>query len=96
MEQNQPACVSTLAILQLINLHNHALFIYLVIDCGNLTDPDRGQVTFTPGVVVTVETGLGADANYTCNEGYDLVGDALRTCEENGQWNGGEPSCMCK
>ena len=79
-----------------MNLHKKYSIFYLVIDCGNLTDPDRGQVTFTPGVVVTLDTGLDAIANYACNEGYDLVGGAVRTCQANGQWDGGEPTCMCK
>ena len=65
-----------------------------MINCTILDDPENGRVTFTPGVVATIETGLGAVANYTCNEGYDLVGDTLRTCEANGQWDGGEPTCM--
>ena len=66
------------------------------IDCGNLADPESGQVTFTPGVVMTLETGLDAIANYTCNEGYDLVGDAMRTCQADEQWTGTEPNCTCK
>ena len=67
-----------------------------VIDCGNLTDPEGGQVTFTPGVVITLETGLDAIATYTCSEGYDLVGDAMRTCQANEQWAGTEPNCTRK
>ena len=51
---------------------------------------------FTSGVVTTIQTGLDAIANYSCSEGYDLVGDAMRTCQETGQWNGAEPTCMCK
>ena len=55
-----------------------------------------GQLTFTPGVVESVDTGLGAVATYTCIEGYSLFGDAMRTCQETGQWNGAEPTCTCK
>ena len=66
------------------------------IDCGNLTVPEDGQILFTPGVVMTLETGLGAVANYTCSEGYDLVGDAMRACQANEQWTGTEPNCTCK
>ena len=43
--------------------------------------PDGGQVTFIPGVVVTLETGLDAVATYVSSEGYSLVGDATRTCQ---------------
>ena len=67
-----------------------------VIDCGNLTDPESGQVTFTPGVVTTIDTGLDAVAAYTCDQGYDLVGDEMRTCQENQQWTVTEPNCTCK
>ena len=66
------------------------------IDCGNLTAPEGGRVTFTPGVVMTLETGLDAVATYTCSVGYDLVGDTMRTCQANEQWDGTEPNCMRK
>ena len=67
-----------------------------MIDCGDLTDPEDGQVTFTPGVVATIDTGLNAVATYACSEGYSLVGDAMRTCQADSQWNGAEPTCECK
>ena len=67
-----------------------------MIDCGNLTAPEDGQIAFTPGVVMTIETGLNAVANYTCNEGYNLLGDEMRTCQVDGQWAGAEPTCTCK
>ena len=45
---------------------------------------------------MTLETGLNAIAIYNCNEGYDLFGDALRTCQADEQWTGTEPNCTCK
>ena len=69
-------------------------FCFAVIDCGNLYNPEGGQVTFTPGVVTN--TGLDAVATYACSEGYSLVGDVMRTCQANGQWDGAEPTCTCK
>ena len=72
------------------------IYFPAVIDCGNLTAPEDGQVTFTPGVVMILETGLDAVANYTCSDGYDLIGDEMRTCQVDGQWAGAEPTCMCK
>ena len=71
-------------------------FSYTVIDCGDLTDPDDGQITFSSGVVATTDTGLNAVATYACSEGYSLVGDVMRICQANGQWDGAEPSCTCK
>lgn len=40
---------------------------------------------------------VGALAKYRCERGYKIIGDALITCEENGQWSAKEiPSCVCK
>ena len=80
------------------NLYDSAdyYFSYTVIDCGGLTEPDDGRITFAPGAVVYIDTGLNAVATYTCSEGYSLVGDAMRTCQANGQWDGAEPSCTCE
>ena len=72
------------------------MYFPAVINCGGLTDPEDGRVTFTPGVVMTLETGLEAIAVYTCNDGYNLVGDTMRACQANEQWAGTEPNCMCK
>ena len=62
-----------------------------MIDCGGLTDPEGGQVMISSGTVAA--TGLNAIASYTCDVGYELVGNAMRTCEANGEWNGTEPVC---
>ena len=32
-------------------------------------------------------------ANYTCDNGYNLVGIQSRTCESNAMWSGAEPEC---
>ena len=66
------------------------------VDCVDLADPMNGQVTVTPDGMATVDTDLCAVATYACSEGYSLVGDATRTCQANGQWDGAEPSCECK
>ena len=58
------------------------------MDCGNLTDPDNGQVDHTPG------TTIGRNAAYSCNTGYNLVGDSIRTCQATGEWNGSAPTCQ--
>ena len=71
-----------------------------VIDCGNLTDPEGGQVTFAPGVVMTLATGLDAMATYICNSsaGYMLFDNGespTRTCQASG-WSGGAATCTRK
>ena len=58
------------------------------VDCGNLPDPVNGQVDHTAG------TSLGQTAIYSCNTGYNLVGDSTRTCQAIGQWSGSAPTCQ--
>ena len=35
----------------------------------------------------------GDTVTYFCNEGYNLSGDANRTCQSNGSWSGIQPDC---
>jgi len=67
------------------------LYVYIfpstVVDCGNLTNPANGQVSHTAG------TTFGETATYSCNTGYNLVGNSTRTCEATGAWSGSEPTC---
>ena len=57
-----------------------------VIDCGELDDPDNGQVSHD-------ETTVGSIATYTCDPGFNIVGNMTRICQENGDWSGTEPTC---
>ena len=59
-----------------------------MVDCGALTDPANGQVSHTAG------TTFGETAAYSCNTGYNLVGDSTRTCQATGMWSGSEPTCQ--
>ena len=67
-----------------------------MIDCGNLTAPKGGQIMFTPGVAATTDSGLNAVAAYSCNEGYNLDGDQIRTCQGSGEWTRAAPTCICE
>ena len=69
-----------------INLHD--IFLILTVDCGSLTDPANGQVSHTAG------TRFGQTATYSCNTGYNLVGDSTRTCQATGNWSGSVPTCQ--
>ena len=66
----------------------HGVFLILaVVDCGNLTDPANGQVNHTAG------TTSGQTATYSCNTGYNLVGNSIRTCQATGNWSQSAPTC---
>lgn len=54
--------------------------------CPNLTAPDNGSVVFGSRV--------GQKAEYSCNEGFMLVGVNQRECQANGEWNRDEPVCV--
>jgi hypothetical protein len=47
------------------------------------------------GVVSAPITKYGATASYFCSSGYSLHGDATRTCQADGTWDGAAPTCTC-
>ena len=57
------------------------------MDCNALPNPANGQVS-------TNRTTFGETAAYSCNTGYNLVGDSNRTCQATGMWSGSEPTCQ--
>ena len=57
------------------------------MDCNTLTDPANGQVNHTAG------TTFGQTAAYSCDTGYNLMGDSTRTCQAAGVWSGSDPTC---
>ena len=58
----------------------------LVVDCGTLTAPTNGTISFTT-------TTFGSTATYSCNTGYTLSGGSIRTCQSDGTWSGSVPTC---
>ena len=65
------------------------MFLFLTaVDCGSLPDPANGRVDHTAG------TSLGQTATYSCNTGYNLVGNSTRTCQAEGNWSGNTPTCQ--
>ena len=54
--------------------------------CPNLTDPANGQVTMPSNTPDSAAT-------YTCNTGFMLFGNSMRTCQADGTWTGTEPTC---
>jgi len=51
---------------------------------GNLENGDASSTTYTYGSRIT----------YTCKTGYNLVGDAVRMCMDDGRWTGSMPVCQ--
>ena len=60
--------------------------------CNVLTNPTNGKVSCSLGRD-KVPTD-GDTCNYTCNTGYVLSDDGMRTCRSNGRWTGSKPKCI--
>ena len=58
------------------------------VNCGTLSNPANGQVSHTAG------TTYGQTATYSCNTGYDLMGNSPRTCQSTRSWSGSAPTCQ--
>ena len=71
------------------SLYNlYIFFLLTVVDCGNLTNPANGQVSHTAG------TTFEQTATYSCDTGFNLMGDTTRTCQATGVWSGNAPTCQ--
>lgn len=67
----------------------YCTYCHTAFDCGLLPDPLNGTVDTSRG------TTYKSLAVYTCDEGYELFGEPVRTCGAFA-WNGSEPSCISK
>ena len=63
--------------------------ILSVVDCGPLTNPRNGGVSFS-------STTFNSRATYTCDRGFVLSGQSVRTCQSDGEWSGRAPECKGK
>eukprot|EP00058_Branchiostoma_floridae_P019749 XP_002605239.1 hypothetical protein BRAFLDRAFT_92287 [Branchiostoma floridae] len=55
------------------------------VQCTRLTPPTNGAMYGS--------NSYGHQATFTCNPGYKLVGTSSRTCQSDGTWSGGSPTC---
>ena len=62
-----------------------------VPNCPSLFTPRNGELVIYPSVGINA----GLIVTFTCDLGYDLVGDNETTCQE-GVWNGTSPVCVAK
>ena len=65
----------------------HTFSLLTAVDCGTLSDPANGTVSFST-------TTYNSVATYSCNTGHTLTGDDMRTCLDSGSWSGSEPTCI--
>ena len=60
-----------------------------VVPCRIPNAPANGQLRGVSGVRNGRQT-----ATYSCDTGYNLVGNSTRTCQAGGVWSGSEPTCQ--
>ena len=71
--------------------HNDDIICSAVMDCGLLPNITNGMVIYNPQG--GDQTLVGATATFTCNPGYTLSENSMRTCQANGTWSGSNPTC---
>jgi len=60
----------------------------VIVDCKVPSVPANGTVSFTNG------TKYGARADFGCDTGFRLVGNANSACHLSGRWEPGNPDCQ--
>lgn len=58
--------------------------------CSRLDTPVNGRIVNDPSYEVA------STITFSCNSGYDLVGQSTLTCRTDGQWNLRPPTCIAK
>ncbi|XP_074641309.1 sushi, von Willebrand factor type A, EGF and pentraxin domain-containing protein 1-like [Tubulanus polymorphus] len=58
----------------------------LQIKCSHLQPIENGYVAFE-------SLAVSQQVKYVCNDGYQLIGDKNRTCQNNKMWTGEAPTC---
>ena len=70
-----------------MTVHLHSC---VVISCPDLSNPDNGVVQFSSGTV------FQSVAEYSCDDGYQIIGTSSLTCQANAQWSDSPPHCESK
>ena len=65
----------------------------IVVDCGTPGISSYGDI---PSMLAYSTTIFNSTAVYSCEIGYNILGDMARTCLASGQWSGSAPECHSK
>ena len=63
--------------------------VLVFADCGQPLVPDHGSVQVESTTYINTAT-------RSCDEGYDLIGEALIRCKVDGMWSGDNATCSIK
>ena len=70
----------------------HLCVLLFLVGCPMLTAHTNGNITCSLG-----DDGFPTDGDtcsYTCNTGYVLSGNDMRTCGSDRSWTGSDPECL--
>ena len=59
-----------------------------ISDCGTLTAPTNGDVSYSTGTV------WQSEATFICDVGYTLSTTTTRVCQSDAAWNNADPTCI--
>ena len=64
-----------------------------VIPCSDLPPLTNGMITYSAGESTGIIL-VGSTATHSCGNSYFLVGEAVRTCGNDGRWSETAPVCQ--
>jgi len=64
---------------------------YVILVCDSLIESVNGVLECLLGDDIPDP---GESCNVTCDDGYELTGNATRTCQDDGTWDGEEAECV--
>lgn len=67
------------------------LLLPVVVKCQELHRPTRGSIKCSDPLG---PNSYQSTCEFTCDEGYVLVGSSARQCEASGLWSSSQPSCV--
>ena len=65
----------------------------IVVDCGTPGISSYGDILSMLAYSTTI---FNSTVAYSCEIGYNILGDMARTCLASGQWSGSAPECHSK
>ena len=68
------------------------LIYFLLVICPSLTTPTNARKDCPLGGDEVLNP--GDTCTFTCDDGYQLMGSGVRTCQNNGSWNGSDTMCI--
>jgi len=72
-------------------VYNVTLILVLLVTCPPLDTPDNGTIDCSLGD--DGEPNLGDICQFTCDDGFELVGSEIRVCQNDSEWDATEASC---